>query len=109
VDELVRVFIENEEQNFSLFRYMNEQTAEIERLEDEINALQEEGERYRAEQGDDSNDREEILKIEKQIKASEEQTAIYDAKCKDSQKLLDEAKDEIKAKTLLELMFGFLA
>lgn len=96
VDELVRVFIENEEQNFSLFRYMNEQTAEIERLEDEINALQEEGERYRLEHGDDGNNREEILKIEKQIKATEEQTAMYDAKCEEQQKLLDEVKDEIK-------------
>jgi DNA repair exonuclease SbcCD ATPase subunit len=95
VDELVRVFIENEEQNFSLFRYMNEQTAEIERLEDEINALQEEGERVRAEQGD-GNDREEVAKIEKQIKAAIEQTAMYDAKCVEQQKLLDEVKDEIK-------------
>jgi len=96
VDELVRVFIENEEQNFSLFRYMNEQTAEIERLEDEINALQEEGERCRAEQGDNASDKEEIAKIERQIKATEEQTAIYSSKCEESQKLLDEAKDEIK-------------
>lgn len=95
VDELVRVFIENEEQNFSLFRYMNEQTAEIERLEDEINALQEEGERVRAEQGD-GNDGEEVAKIEKQIKAAIEQTAMYDAKCVEQQKLLDEVKDEIK-------------
>ncbi|KAL7513626.1 hypothetical protein ACHAXN_012997 [Cyclotella atomus] len=95
VDELIRVFIENEEQNFSLFRYMNEQTAEIERLEDEINALQEEGERVRAKQGD-GNDREEVLKIEKQIKTAIEQTAMYDAKCEEQQKLLDEVKDEIK-------------
>lgn len=98
VDELVRVFIENEAQNFSLFRYTNEQTAEIERLEDEINALQAEGEKYRAEQGDNSNDKDEMLKIEKQIKAAEEQTAIYDAKCEESQKLLDEVKDEIKVR-----------
>ena len=96
VDELVRVFIENEAQNFSLFRYTNEQTAEIERLEDEINALQVEGDRCRAEQGDNSNARDEISKIEKQIKAAEEQTATYDAKCEESQQLLNEVKDEIK-------------
>ena len=99
VDELVRVFIENEEQNFSLFRYMNEQTAEIERLEDEINVLQEEGERCRAKQGDNANDKEEIMEIERQIKATEEQTAIYSLKCEESQKLLDEAKDEIKVRS----------
>ena len=104
VDELVRVFIENEEQNFSLFRYMNEQTAEIERLEDEINALQEEGERCRAEQGDNTSDKEEITKIERQIKATEEQTAIYSSKCEESQKLLDEAKDEIKVRSAMALI-----
>lgn len=110
VDELVRVFIENEEQNFSLFRYMNEQTAEIERLEDEINALQDEGDRYRAEQGDDGKTREEVTRIEKQIKVAEEQTALYDAKCEEQQKLLDEVKDEIKVSryTRLHLSLSLL-
>jgi len=97
VDELVRVFIENEEHNFSLFRYTNEQTAEIERLEDEIISLQKEAERYRVKRSYNIRDEEEIVRIEKQIKTAEEQTAIYQAKYEEDQKLFNAVKDEIKA------------
>ena len=38
----VRTFIKNEEQNFSLFNYVNEQTNEIEKLEEQIQQLREE-------------------------------------------------------------------
>jgi hypothetical protein len=38
----VRTFIKNEEQNFSLFNYVNEQTNEIEKLEEQIQLLREE-------------------------------------------------------------------
>ncbi|KAL7490053.1 hypothetical protein ACHAW6_016121 [Cyclotella cf. meneghiniana] len=96
VDEFVRLFIENEEHNFSLFRYLNEQAAEIERLQSEIQALQEEGARYEAEEGDDSKERDEIVQIESRIRSTEEQTAAYETKCVSYQKLLDEVKDEIK-------------
>ena len=96
-DELVRVFIEKEEHNFSLFRYLNEQTSEIERLESEILALQGEGARYEAAEGEDSAERDEIEKIERRIKSIEEQTTAYETKCVSYQKLLDEVKDEIKA------------
>lgn len=97
VDEFVRLFIENEEHNFSLFRYLNEQAAEIERLQSEIQALQEEGARYEAEEGDDSKERDEIVQIESRIRSTEEQTTAYETKCVSYQKLLDEVKDEIKA------------
>lgn len=97
VDELVRVFIENEEHNFSLFRYLNDQASELERLEEEIQALHEEGSRYSEAAGDDSDEyNEEMLKLESKIKATEEQTATYKAKCESHQKILDEVKDEVK-------------
>jgi hypothetical protein len=97
VDEFVSLFIENEEHNFSLFRYLNEQAAEIERIQNDIQALQEEGARYEAEEGDDSKERDEIVEIESRIRSTEEQTAAYETKCISYQKLLDEVKDEIKA------------
>ncbi|EED92009.1 predicted protein, partial [Thalassiosira pseudonana CCMP1335] len=97
VDELVRVFIENEEHNFSLFRYLNDQASELERLEEEIQALHEEGARYSEAAGDDGDEyNEEMLKLESKIKATEEQTATYKAKCESHQKILDEVKDEVK-------------
>jgi len=36
IEELVNTFIKNEDQNFSLFNYVNEQTNEIEKLQDQI-------------------------------------------------------------------------
>jgi chromosome segregation ATPase len=82
-----------------LFRYLNEQAAEIERIQNDIQALQEEGARYEAEEGDDSNERDEIVEIESRIRSTEEQTAAYETKCISYQKLLDEVKDEVKAST----------
>jgi len=49
IEELVRTFIKNEETNFSLFNYVNEQTNEMERLEEEILKLKEEESKFRAE------------------------------------------------------------
>jgi coiled-coil domain-containing protein 63/114 len=36
IEELVRTFIKNEDQNFSLFNYVNEQQNEIEKLEEQL-------------------------------------------------------------------------
>jgi len=97
VDELVTAFIENEEHNFSLFKYSNEQAGEIERLQEEIETLHEEEMKYKEEANDDKGGhRNEILNLQTQIKSVEEQTALYKSKCKSHQKILDEVKDEIK-------------
>ncbi len=96
VDELVKVFIENEEHNFSLFRYSNEQAAEIERLEEAIHTLRAEEMIY----NEDANARnvhmEEIVKLEYDVKSIEEHTAVYESKCKSYQKLLEDIMEEIK-------------
>lgn len=96
VDELVKVFIKNEEQNFSLFSYLNEQAGEIERLEDEIQSLQEEKAQYEEANANNIEQNDEILKIENRIKTTEEQTAMYETKVDAHNKTLDRVKDEIK-------------
>ena len=96
VDELVKVFITNEEQNFSLFSYLNEQAGEIERLEDDIQLLQEEKARYEEATANNMVQNDEILRIENRIKTTEEQTAVCEAKCDAHKKTLDRVKDEIK-------------
>lgn len=98
VDELVRVFIKNEEQNFSLFSYLNEQAGEIERLEDEIQSLQEEKAQYEEANANNIEQNDEILKIENRIKTTEEQTAMYETKVDAHKKTLDRVKDEIKVR-----------
>lgn len=96
VDELVKVFIKNEEQNFSLFSYLSEQAGEIERLEDDIQALQEEKAQYEEVNVSSIKQNDEILKIENRIKTTEEQTALYETKVNDHTQTLDRVKDEIK-------------
>lgn len=96
VDELVQVFIENEEHNFSLFRYSSEQAAEIERLEEEIQALHEDEMRYKEQANHDNGRRDEIIKLGNEIKSVDEQTSAYQSKCDSYQKILAEVKDEIK-------------
>ena len=39
IDELVKTFIKNEDHNFSLFNYVNEQNNEIEKLDEQIQGL----------------------------------------------------------------------
>lgn len=94
VDDLVQAFIENEEQNFSLFRYSNEQASEIERLEDDIQSLREEEMRYKASANDTRRD--DVLKLQNDIRLIDELTKAYESKCERYQHILDEVKDEIK-------------
>lgn len=49
LDRLVEMFMEAEDANFSLFNYVNEVNAEIEKLEDQIGEIRAEVERLRGE------------------------------------------------------------
>ena len=55
IDELVRTFIKNEEHNFSLFNYVTEQNNEIEKFQEQIQALKDEEQRFEKESGNDAN------------------------------------------------------
>ncbi len=102
-DELVKVFIENEEHNFSLFRYSNEQAAEIERLEEDIQDLREEESKCKEEASDDRNDsrKDDLVKLQNEISLVDELTKGYESKCDGYQNLLEEVKDEIKVRHII--------
>lgn len=55
IDTLVKTFIKNEEHNFSLFNYVNEQNNELEKLEEAIALLQEEESKFAQESGMKTN------------------------------------------------------
>lgn len=42
----VRTFVKNEDQNFSLFNYVNEQQNEVEKLEEQLHQLEEEEQKF---------------------------------------------------------------
>uniref|UniRef100_A0A7S1XXH8 ODAD1 central coiled coil region domain-containing protein n=1 Tax=Phaeomonas parva TaxID=124430 RepID=A0A7S1XXH8_9STRA len=98
VDELVRTFIKNEDQNFSLFNYVNEQTNEIEKLEEQIQGLREEEARYAQESGDDANQHKAILKdLEARLQATESMAEKYEHKCVDASATLERLKRGIQS------------
>lgn len=93
VDELVRTFIKNEEHNFSLFNYVNEQNNEIEKYEEQIQGLKEEELRFAQESGNDVNQHKEILRdLETKLQASESMAEKYEQRCQDLQRITESLK-----------------
>jgi coiled-coil domain-containing protein 63/114 len=93
VDELVRTFIKNEEHNFSLFNYVNEQNNEIEKYEEQIQQLREEELKFAQESGNDVNQHKEILKdLESKLQASEAMAEKYEQRCQDLQRITESLK-----------------
>ncbi|KAH8073772.1 hypothetical protein JL720_10843 [Aureococcus anophagefferens] len=96
IDELVRMFIKNEDQNFSLFNYVNEQTNEIEKLEEQVQALQDEQAKYTQESGDDVNQHKLILlDLESKLATTEANASKYESKCEEYQAVIDSLKKAI--------------
>ncbi|GMH54021.1 hypothetical protein TL16_g01588 [Triparma laevis f. inornata] len=98
IEELVRMFIKNEDQNFSLFNYVNEQTNEIEKLEEQVLNLRKEEAKYSQESGDDViNQHKQILKeLETKLQVSENQAEKFEFKCNNAQKTIESLKRGIQ-------------
>lgn len=93
IDELVKTFIKNEEHNFSLFNYVNEQNNEIEKLEDQIQALKDEEMKFAQESGNDFNQHKQILKdLETKLQSSDAMAEKYEQRCHDNQRILESLK-----------------
>jgi hypothetical protein len=93
IDELVTTFIKNEEHNFSLFNYVNEQNNEIEKYEEQITALREEESKYATESGNDVNQHKEILKdLENKLQATDTMAEKYDLRCQDLSRVIESLK-----------------
>lgn len=107
VDELVQVFISSDEQNFSLFTYANEQTNEVEKLEEQLKFLAEEKSMYVKENGIGASEHESALNaIKKRITSAVSQEEKYDQKSNEIQFQLDALKDGIKV-CLSPVLFTF--
>lgn len=97
VEELIRIYIANEEKNYSLFSYANEQASEIDKLEEHTQLLEKEILAFEKEDGNETNQYEMILKdIEKKAKVSESQKNKYEEKCSRTQNILENLQDGIK-------------
>eukprot|EP00601_Ochromonadales_sp_CCMP2298_P007553 CAMPEP_0173204638 /NCGR_PEP_ID=MMETSP1141-20130122/20245_1 /TAXON_ID=483371 /ORGANISM="non described non described, Strain CCMP2298" /LENGTH=472 /DNA_ID=CAMNT_0014130347 /DNA_START=170 /DNA_END=1585 /DNA_ORIENTATION=+ len=93
VDDLVRTFIKNEEHNFSLFNYVNEQNNEIEKNEEQIQQLKEEELKFAQESGNDVNQHQEVLKdLESKLQTSELMAEKYEQRCQELQRVTESLK-----------------
>lgn len=98
IDELVSNFIQHEDQNFSLFNYVNEQANEIEKLEEQLGELRNEELKYSQESGDDVNQHKQLLKdLEQRLYSTEASAEKYEAKSLEAQKNLNSLKAGIQS------------
>lgn len=98
IEELVKSFIKNEDHNFSLFNYVNEQNNEVEKLEEQIQLLREEERKYAQESGDDVHQHKQILKeLESKLQSTESTAEKYEIKCQDLQRVIESLKRGIQA------------
>ena len=96
VDELVEAFIANEEHNFSLYSYANEQSNEIERLEEQIHAMEKEKEDAERENGSsDQFFNEAISNLTGKLKVTEKQHELISEKYSDLLSSLGDIKQTI--------------
>lgn len=79
IDTLVRQFIENEDQNFKMFNYLNELNQEIEKGEEQINELKQEGEKYRGQDKGAASQRKRLIRdLQERTTDVEGKTAQYE-------------------------------
>lgn len=98
IDELVRTFIKNEDHNFSLFNYVNEQNNEVEKLEEQIQVLKEEEKKYAQESGEDAIQHKQVLKeLETKLQSTESMAEKYETRCQDLQRVIETLKRGVQS------------
>lgn len=102
LEELVAAFIKKEDQNFSLFNYVNEQTNELEKLEEWIAALREEEKKYSDEGSNGDVDgggqhRQLLRELESKLQATEQAADRCEAKCQEAQQIVGAVKGAIQS------------
>lgn len=96
VDDLVEAFIANEEHNFSLYSYANEQANEIERLEDQLKMMEKEKDDTQRENGSSDQCYEETLTdLNGKTEVTKKQHDSLNEKCVDLSNSLSEIKQTI--------------
>jgi chromosome segregation ATPase len=98
IEELVRNFIKNEDHNFSLFNYVNEQNNEIEKLEEHIQILREEERKFAQESGEDAHQHKQILReLETKLSSTENMAEKYEIRSQDLQRAVESLKRGIQS------------
>lgn len=98
LEQLVTSFIKKEDQNFSLFNYVNEQSNEIEKLDEWLAELREEEKKYGDDSGDDVSQHKQLLRdLEARLQFTEASADKCEHKCQDAQKVVNAVKIGIQS------------
>jgi len=98
IDELVQTFIDAEDQNFSLFNYVNELNNEIEKLEEQIADIKTEIEKYKGQGGQNDRQRKKLLKdLEDRLASTEARAEQYEAKALKAAKTVSQLEQGIQS------------
>eukprot|EP00282_Hemiselmis_andersenii_P000355 CAMPEP_0114125892 /NCGR_PEP_ID=MMETSP0043_2-20121206/9539_1 /TAXON_ID=464988 /ORGANISM="Hemiselmis andersenii, Strain CCMP644" /LENGTH=555 /DNA_ID=CAMNT_0001218841 /DNA_START=54 /DNA_END=1719 /DNA_ORIENTATION=- len=98
IDELVQTFIDAEDQNFSLFNYVNELNNEVEKLEEQIAEIKGEIEKYKGQGGQNDRQRKKLLKdLEDRLASTEARAEQYEAKALKAAKTVSQLEHGIQS------------
>jgi len=98
IDELVQTFIDAEDQNFSLFNYVNELNNEVEKLEEQIAEIKAEIEKYKGQGGQNDRQRKKLLKdLEDRLASTEFRAEQYEAKALKAAKTVSQLEQGIQS------------
>jgi coiled-coil domain-containing protein 63/114 len=98
IDELVQTFIDAEDQNFSLFNYVNELNNEVEKLEEQIADIKSEIEKYKGQGGQNDRQRKKLLKdLEDRLASTEARAEQYEAKALKAAKTVSQLEQGIQS------------
>lgn len=98
IDELVQAFIDAEDQNFSLFNYVNELNNEVEKLEEQITEIRADIEKYKGQGGQNDRQRKKLLKdLEDRLASTEAKAEQYEAKAQKAAKTVAQLEQGIQS------------
>ncbi|QDZ25392.1 outer dynein arm protein 1 [Chloropicon primus] len=96
IDELVTKFLDAEDQNFTLFTYVNDLNLEIEKVESQINDIKSDIEKYKGQGNDSESQRKKILdQLEDKLRQTEEKTEQTERQYEQSTKTISGLKSGI--------------
>lgn len=97
IDELVKTFVEAEMQNYSLFSTVNELSSDMEKLEQQINDIKAEIEKYKNNGFSADNQRKKQMKeLEQKLDKTEKKANEYEKRFSNNQEMLDSLKSGIQ-------------
>lgn len=97
IDELVKNFIEAEERNFTLSRFVNELTQETEQLDEEIDHIKKDIEEYKNQGLGENNERKKLQKeLEEKIRRNEESYDVHMTEYKGTLDKINSIKSSIE-------------